>query len=65
MINENTLIEDLVQDHPKLVGPLADYGLVCIRCGEPVWGTLKELAEDKGVKYLDEIIGEMNEIICK
>ncbi len=63
MITADILIEDLVQMYPKLVGPLADYGLVCIRCGEPIWGTLKELAEDKGIKNLDEIIGEMNEII--
>ncbi len=63
MINENTLIEDLVQDHPKLVGPLADYGLVCIRCGEPIWGSLQELAEDKGINNLVEIISEMNAII--
>jgi hypothetical protein len=29
------------------VGFLADRGIVCIRCGEPYWGTLRELATTK------------------
>ncbi len=63
MITENVFIEDLVKDHPKVIRPLADHGLVCIGCGEPVWGTLQQLAENKGVTDLENIIKELNELI--
>ncbi|NQV38038.1 MAG: DUF1858 domain-containing protein [Candidatus Marinimicrobia bacterium] len=63
MITENVFIEDLVKDHPEVIRPLADHGLVCIACGEPVWGTLQQLADNKGVTDLDNIIKELNELI--
>ncbi|MEE8335971.1 MAG: hypothetical protein V3S48_06000 [Candidatus Neomarinimicrobiota bacterium] len=53
-------IEDIIQQYPYLMGPLADAGLICMRCGEAVWGTLAELAESKGLKNLDEIIIKLN-----
>ena len=43
MIDGNIYIEDLVNDYPEVVSPLAELGIVCIACGEPVWGTLNEL----------------------
>ncbi len=62
-INGKTLIEEIVEKHPKLVRPLQEHGIVCIRCGEPVWGSLEEMAGEKGIKNLDEIVKKMNEII--
>jgi len=63
MITENVFIEDLVKNHPEVIRPLADHGLVCIACGEPVWGTLQQLADNKGVTDLDNVIKELNELI--
>jgi len=65
MISKNTDIEDIVNDYPELVRPLKDYGIACIMCGEPVWGTLKEIAKLKNIQNLDEIIDTMNNIIKK
>lgn len=63
MIDKNIYIEDLVNDYPEVISPLAELGIICIACGEPVWGTLKELVDKKGLNNLDEIIGQLNSII--
>ncbi len=65
MITEKTIIEDLVEDHPELIVPLREYGIVCIACGEPVWGTLGELLEEKNISDPEKIIDKMNKIIDK
>jgi len=51
-----TPIEDLVEAFPKAVRILAEHNIVCIRCGEPYWGTLGELAADKGITDLEEVL---------
>lgn len=54
MITKDILVEDLVERIPDSVTFLRERGLVCILCGEPVWGTLNELAKTK--KFTDEEI---------
>ena len=63
MISKEMLIEDLVQKYPRMVGPLKMEGIVCLACGEAVWGTLEQQAEERGIKNLDEIIQRMNKLI--
>ncbi len=65
MISKEMLIEDLVQEYPRLVGPLKVEGIVCIACGEPVWGTLEAQATEKGIGNIDEIVQRMNELLEK
>ncbi len=65
MINKDMLIEDLVQEYPKLIGPLKVEGIVCLACGEAVWGTLEAQAQDKGLKNIDEIVDRMNAILSE
>ncbi len=48
MIAKNIYIEDIVNDHPEVISPLAELAIICIACGEPVWGTLEELVNKKG-----------------
>jgi hypothetical protein len=53
-------VETLVTEHPKAAGFLAERGIVCIRCGEPYWGTLRELAAAKNrADQIDEIVAEL------
>ena len=47
-ITKEITIEDLVENLPDSIGYLADEGIRCLRCGEPIWGTLKEAAKEKG-----------------
>ena len=63
MIDGNIYIEDLVNEHPEVIFPLAELGIVCIACGEPVWGKLEELVNKKGLNNLDEILEKLNKII--
>jgi hypothetical protein len=63
MIAKDTLIEDIVSEHPELVKPLLDYGIVCVKCGEPIWGTLETQAQEKGILNLDVIIADLNQLI--
>ena len=65
MIDKDIYIEDLVRDHPEVVVPLANYGIVCIACGEPVWGTLGELMDKKSIENQSEIIEAINKLIIK
>ncbi|MCE1188007.1 MAG: DUF1858 domain-containing protein [Ignavibacteria bacterium] len=53
-ITKDILIEDLVRELPDSVTYLMDKGIRCLRCGEPMWGTLEKAARDKG--FSDEDI---------
>jgi hypothetical protein len=63
LISKNMLIEDLVILHPHIVGPLKKEGIVCMACGEAVWGTLEQQANERGITNLDEIINRMNNLL--
>jgi len=45
MITANDLVEDLVERYPDLAAFLMRRGIVCIKCGEPVWGTIADLLQ--------------------
>lgn len=58
-ITADSSVEDLVRILPESVRILSRHGLVCIRCGEPYWGTLSQLAESKGGVDLGPILAEL------
>jgi len=62
MISRMGTIDDLCQVHPELVSFLIEHGLPCVVCGEPFWGTLEELARQKGWDdaRIDTLVGEFN-----
>ncbi len=55
-------IEELIENHPGSVQFLIKRNLPCLVCGEPSWGTLEELARDKGLSEtdVDALLNEMN-----
>lgn len=63
-ITGNTLIEDLVEQLPESVSFLREKGIVCIVCGEPVWGTLAEVARQKGLsdEAIEAAVEELNQL---
>jgi hypothetical protein len=61
MIKKTDYIEDLLEEYDGINGHLMKKGVVCIQCGEPVWGTLEEAVKAKGLN-IDEIIIELNDI---
>jgi len=64
-IDKDIWIEDLLKKHPKAQSFLSKKGIVCIMCGEPVWGTLEEQMEEKGFSEdeMGTIISELNEFL--
>ncbi len=52
-ITKDILIEELVNNYPFSVRFLMEKGIRCIMCGEPIWGTLEEAAQEKGFSEAD------------
>jgi hypothetical protein len=65
MIDKSITIEDLVQQVPGAVNYLFDKGIRCIRCGEPIWGTLEEAAKEKGFRDEDisHFVDDLNRLV--
>lgn len=63
MIARESYIEDLVADHPEVVSILTRKGVICIQCGEPIWGTLGEALDRARIEDQQELINELNEAV--
>lgn len=64
MFTKNSTIEDLIEDCPKSVRYLSDKGIRCIKCGEPIWGTLEEACLEKNFtqESIQNIVKELNDL---
>ncbi len=64
VITKDTTIEDLVNKVPGAVKYLMEHGIRCIVCGEPIWGTLEEAAEEKGFgpEDIEKFVRDLNEL---
>ena len=64
-ITKDILIEDLVEEIPESVKYLLERGIVCILCGEPIWGTLEEAAKNKGFgdEDINKFVDELNAMV--
>ena len=63
-ITKDITIEDLVEDYPFAEEFLRVRGIKCIRCGEPIWGTLEDACKEKNFsdEEIDNIVRELNKI---
>ncbi len=65
-ISKDIEIEDLVRILPESVSYLRENGIRCLRCGEPIWGTLEEAVLQKGFtdsdlnKFIDDLNSHLN-----
>jgi len=66
-ITKDILIEELVNNYPFSVRYLMEKGIRCIMCGEPIWGTLEEAAQEKDFTDADirSFVQEMRELAEK
>jgi len=53
-------VEDLAEKYPEAVRFLTKRGVRCIRCGEPIWGTLGELLKEDGIENPEDLIDGLN-----
>ena len=63
-ITKEIEIEDLVRLYPFSIRFLADKGIKCIACGEPIWGSLQDACEEKGFssKAINNIVEELKNL---
>jgi len=66
-IAKDIQIEDLIEILPQAVSYLREKGIVCVVCGEPLWGSLNDLATQKGLsdESIEVIIKELNEMLLE
>ncbi len=64
MIDKNITIEELVEEVPGAVTYLMEQHIRCIRCGEPIWGTLEEAAREKGYDddRIQQFVDDLNKL---
>lgn len=64
-VDKDIEIEDLVREYPSSVTFLSEKGIRCLRCGEPIWGTLGEAAEEKGFSpdQIEKIVVELKSFL--
>lgn len=64
MITKESIIEEIVNENPKLVNYLSEKGIRCIVCGEIIWGTVESVAKAKGWDDLEIncLIDDLNNI---
>lgn len=64
MITKEIEIEDLIKEIPKAVTFLMEKGIRCLRCGEPIWGTLETAAKEKGFDDLEieSFVNDLNNL---
>ena len=67
MLDKDTSVERLLEEYPGAADWLLKRGIVCLRCGEPFWGTLAELLKNKGYSPADveKIVAELNAFLEK
>ena len=59
IITEDMYVEDIVEKYPEAVGTLTRLGVICIQCGAPIWGTLKEAVEAAGLE-IEDVLKKIN-----
>ena len=64
LITRQTTIEDLIKLKPEAINYLFRKGIRCIRCGEPIWGSLEETATERGFSDadIDLFVEELNQL---
>ena len=67
MIEKTTTIEEIIEQVPGAISYLMEQNIRCIRCGEPIWGTLEEAAKEKGysAEQVEKFVQGLNDLFLK
>jgi len=66
MIRKTTTIEEIIEQVPGAISYLMEQNIRCIRCGEPIWGTLEEAAREKGYQdmQIEIFVDGLNKLLA-
>ncbi len=64
-VSKDMWIEEILDKFPQSQEFLSKKGIVCVMCGEPVWGTLEEQMEEKNFTWekMNKTIQALNEYL--
>lgn len=60
MITKQTLVEEIIEKNPGAAQIFIRWGLPCLTCGEPFWGSVKELAQQNHFDRMGELLEDLN-----
>lgn len=62
-VTSDQWIEDILKKYPESQEFLSKNGIVCVMCGEPVWGSLEEQMDEKGfdAEKKQELVASLND----
>lgn len=60
VITAQTHIDRILSKYPSLSRTFIEFGLLCLVCGEPFWGTIEDLARQHDVD-VGKLINVLNE----
>lgn len=58
-LGPETWIEEILEKIPGAAGVLRRHGIVCLACGQPVWGSLEENARRAGIEDLQAVLDDL------
>jgi hypothetical protein len=66
VIRRDTPIEELVRGLPESVRYLMRRGIQAVACGEPIWGTVQDVAKARGLTdtEVDEIVADLSGLLA-
>ena len=64
-ITKDIAIDELIEILPASIDYLMKEGIRCIRCGEPIWGSLEEASKEKDFsdKQIDIFVEDLNKLL--
>ncbi len=63
-VKPNDDVDYVIEKYPQVVNFFSDKNIVCVKCGEPVWGTVEDIIKKKYDK-INSIMNELNDFIEK
>ena len=55
-------VEEVLKDHPSVSSFLRRWDIICVQCGEPAWGTLREVIEAKQ-QDVTQVLAALNDFL--
>ncbi|KPK64785.1 hypothetical protein AMJ83_00960 [candidate division WOR_3 bacterium SM23_42] len=59
-ITKEMHIEQILTKYPSLSKTFIEFGLPCLVCGEPFWGTVDELGQQHGINT-EKLVEKLNQ----
>jgi hypothetical protein len=61
-VKPNDDVDEIIERYPQVVDFFSEKEIVCVKCGEPVWGTIETIIKEK-YDNVEDIIKQLNQYI--